>query len=83
MNAEKYSVLDGYILNVVKRGSAVAGRPLTFANIHTGEVKREAIRLKIAGDRAEAFRIVDRRLQALRKAGKIEFKRFRGWVIPE
>lgn len=63
MSGLKYAKLDGLILTAVVSGSN------KFALIFAGDVRREAETL--AGVNEDAFRYVDRRLQALRRAGKL------------
>ncbi|WP_186058924.1 hypothetical protein [Burkholderia gladioli] len=73
----KYEKLDAAL--VAKIGHA----PTKFAALFSGEVSAECDRLaREEGENrcaADAWRIADRRLQALRKAGKIE-STTKGWV---
>jgi hypothetical protein len=75
----KYEKLDALILN------AIGGHPKPFSAIETGAVREESVRLAKEETSARtrgapvAWRIVDRRLQALRKAGKIRATT-KGWV---
>ncbi|KVN92583.1 hypothetical protein [Burkholderia ubonensis] len=75
----KYQKLDALILAVID------DKPKRFATINLGEVVRESERIareeatpRTRGD-VIAWRMVDRRLQALRKAGKIR-STSTGWV---
>ncbi|MGU2444383.1 hypothetical protein ACTXHA_28620 [Burkholderia cenocepacia] len=75
----KYQKLDALIL------AAIDETPKKFAGVNTGEVRAESDRLAkeesrphICGEVA-GWRIVDRRLQAVRKAGKIRSTTM-GWV---
>ncbi|SDH11461.1 hypothetical protein SAMN05216466_107150 [Paraburkholderia phenazinium] len=76
----KYEKLDDLIV------ASLGDLPKTFGVIHTGEVASECERIaKEEGTRrspfgVESFRICDRRLQALRKAGRI-VSTTRGWVL--
>jgi hypothetical protein len=70
----KYENLDKAILN------KMGGHPQMFGAINVRDVREECERIA-SGDpkKAEGFRILDRRLQALRKAGKIKFTK-KGWL---
>lgn len=57
----------------------IAGGTKTFGPILV-RVSAIAHRLSPLGD---SFRLVDRRLQALRKAGRIAFNRKTGWRVEE
>lgn len=59
----QYDVLDAFILDAVARGSS---------KLYTGYVSHEAERIARATGR-EAMRVIDGRIQALRKAGRISF----------
>jgi len=65
----QYAALDAALK---ARIAADAGRAVSFAAIFTGEVRCEAQRLAEATGRMDR-RIVDGRLQALRRAGKLVF----------
>lgn len=69
----KYAELDQEILRLIKNGCA------DFWSLH----RRVADMCKpFSKDPSENFRVLDRRLQSLRKAGKIEYWRSRGqWSI--
>ncbi|MGU7780490.1 hypothetical protein [Burkholderia sp. PU8-34] len=75
----KYVTLDALILN------SIDDVPKRFNAIETGDVRAESVRLakEETSPRTRgapvAWRIVDRRLQALRKAGKIR-SMSTGWV---
>lgn len=75
----QYDKLDQLIIERLRNSETAA----TFTQIST-TVNDEAARLERATG-SESFRIVDRRLQALRKAGKIRHARASeggpGWVI--
>jgi hypothetical protein len=74
----QYAKLDELILAVLKNGGA-----RTFSALRVGAIRAECERLEAATG-SEEFRILDRRLQALRKAGKIEYlgaKATEGWVL--
>ncbi|PFH29083.1 hypothetical protein [Burkholderia sp. JKS000303] len=75
----KYEKLDALIL------AAISEEPKKFASINVGQVRtesdligREESRPHICGE-VTGWRIVDRRLQALRKAGHIKATG-KGWV---
>jgi hypothetical protein len=76
---EKYEKLDALILN------SIGGHPKQFSAINVGAVAQECERIaKETGTSRSrygvpAFRVCDRRLQALRKAGKIE-STTKGWI---
>ncbi|WP_342705200.1 hypothetical protein OHZ10_29420 [Burkholderia arboris] len=75
----KYQKLDALIL------AAIDETPKKFAEINTGAVRLESDRIGREETPPTAFgdvvgwRIVDRRLQAVRKAGKIR-STSKGWV---
>ncbi|KVP59306.1 hypothetical protein WJ91_12580 [Burkholderia ubonensis] len=75
----KYQKLDALII------AAIDQTPKKFASINTGDVRQESDRLGREESRPTTFgevvgwRIIDRRLQALRKAGKIKATG-KGWV---
>lgn len=71
----QYENLDKLIL---QRLSGEVGLPLIFLNAQ--EVKCESERLAEASGR-DAFRVLDGRLQALRKRGAITFNSKTGWVV--
>ncbi|MDP9766986.1 hypothetical protein FJP64_14125 [Kosakonia cowanii] len=71
----KYAKLDDAILQII------GDSPITFSGIFVRDVAQEC-RL-IAGtekSKPEPFRILDRRLQALRKLGVIRNVTGKGWV---
>ena len=72
----KYEQLDALI-----RG-AIAHKPKRFGAIFVGQVAAECGRLAAMGIGKEPFRVLDRRLQSLRKAGKIK-STTKGWVSQE
>ncbi|WP_321967071.1 hypothetical protein [Burkholderia cepacia] len=75
----KYQKLDALIL------AAIDETPKKFVAVNTGQVRQECERLAREESRPTTvgevvgWRIVDRRLQALRKAGKIKATG-KGWV---
>ncbi|OXI24330.1 hypothetical protein [Burkholderia sp. AU15512] len=79
MTTSKYGKLDALIL------AAINETPKKFAFVDAGEIRAESERIaKEEGTARSRFgvsswRIVDRRLQALRKAGKIR-STATGWV---
>lgn len=79
-----YEKLDALIIN------AIGGHPKQFDDIFSRTVKEECERLvKVAGTSPRmplgvpSYRFCDRRVQALRKAGKIRFVKgsMGGWVL--
>jgi hypothetical protein len=73
---EKYAELDEAI--VLKIGVAKAR---TFHQIASGDLRRMADAIATPdryGDRP-GWRVIDRRLQALRKSGKLSYSRNTGW----
>lgn len=80
MQKHDYTTLDAAIIQRITKAA-----PATFTTVfaYKSKVMEEADTLAAADfEKAKAFRIVDRRLQALRKAGKIKYQRKpEGWVI--
>ncbi len=80
-----YTALDTAILAAI---SARAGA-LSFSAMQTGAILDEAQKIadaentgKMAREKKRAWRVIDRRLQALRKAGRIRYQRQpEGWVL--
>ncbi|POW54648.1 hypothetical protein C3408_22640 [Candidatus Pantoea alvi] len=72
----KYEQLDALIQG------AITHKPKRFGAIFVGQVAAECGRLAAMGIGKEPFRVLDRRLQALRKAGKIQ-STTKGWVLVE
>lgn len=75
--ATDYTALDAAIL------AAIGERqPALFSRLQTAEVRRRSVALEHTRHDGEAWRVVDRRLQALRKAGRIRYQRGKaeGWV---
>ena len=75
----KYASLDKMILDRIQRG------PATFVQIDSGAVGRYADELA-PRDKVGAlngWRLLDRRLQALRKAGVVRFKLKTGWELAQ
>lgn len=73
----QYERLDWLIL------VTLSGRPRNFTELQSGALWAECIRLESATG-SDSSRILDRRLQALRKAGKIEYtgaKVGQGWTL--
>lgn len=72
-----YTKLDQLILAGLAKG------PRPFSSLNAEDIEDET-RVLVAGSDVDAFRVLDRRLQALRKAGKIEFIDARnGWKLKE
>lgn len=75
-----YDKIDALIV------TAIGGGRKTFSAISsTGPVEREALLLSMDSVRArgEGWRVVDRRLQALRRKGRITYSRAEGWRVSE
>jgi hypothetical protein len=70
----KYETLDKLILTRLTNSIGVP-----FCLLNNSEIHLECGR--IAGPREETFRVLDKRLQALRRAGKIVFERKTGWRL--
>lgn len=83
MSSDKYAALDAAIIKAVS--SRQGSRPgITFSELLEGPAGSGALVHQTA--QREAFRVLDARLQALRKAGKIKAVRRHGiavWVIAE
>lgn len=79
----QHNKLDHLIVEAIKSGAS------KFDIIYAGAVKEEAVRLhledrKVRGPSAKPlFRIIDSRLQALRKRGLIEYGKGRGWIAKD
>lgn len=69
----KYNALDVLIID------AISNEPTRFIRLFTGSIANECRRIAAEESDTEAFRVLDRRLQALRKNGKIR-STSRGWV---
>lgn len=69
----KYDELDVLILQQIN-----CETPVSFHTIHFSEVYHCCENLAAPG--GEGFRVLDRRLQALRKAGKIKSIPGKGWL---
>lgn len=74
----KYEILDAEILRKID------ATPVSFGALYSGVAHEQCGKIAASEnkDPDEAFRILDRRLQALRKAGKIS-STSRGWVLAE
>lgn len=71
-----YSVMDELILTKIRKGYNM------FAKIDGGDVYREAQRLQDE-TKTPAFRVIDKRLQALRKKGVIKYTTKDKWTVTE
>lgn len=69
----KYELLDSKIMN------KIGGHPVPFSSLYVRDVVEECKKIAVEENKPEPFRILDRRLQALRKAGKIR-STSKGWV---
>lgn len=74
----KYDKLDEMIQQKLRVSPG-----LTFVSLMTGDIRDECERLAqlSAGDPLDIFRVIDRRLQALRKRYVIIFKHGKGWSL--
>lgn len=71
----KYAKLDRAILN------KIGGCPVAFSGLFHSDVEEECSRIAMdEHNKVEPFRILDRRLQALRKSGVIRYVTSKGWV---
>ncbi|WP_276642972.1 hypothetical protein [Siccibacter turicensis] len=71
----KYAVLDNSIL------SKLSDTPKPFSQLFVRDISAECEFIaKSEGSKREPFRILDRRLQALRKLGVIRNVTGKGWV---
>ena len=71
-----YKKLDAALIDSIKSGNNFLYR------IESVAVTQEAMSLALL-QRAEGWRIIDRRLQALRKANKIVYSSKTGWTVVE
>ncbi|HBS7279532.1 TPA: hypothetical protein MAQ12_004303 [Klebsiella pneumoniae] len=69
----KYELLDLKIM------SKIDAHPTLFSSLYVRDVAEKCRRIAKDENKPEPFRILDRRLQALRKAGKIR-STSKGWV---
>lgn len=74
--AHDYTALDAAILYAIKNGAPALFSLLDF------KVRVHSAPLAHTDKQGQAWRVVDRRLQALRKAGRIRYQRKpEGWVL--
>ena len=71
----KYEIIDGLIVE------RLTIKPAMFAELLLGDILDECQTLASDSVRGEAFRVLDRRLQALRKSGVIVFNSKIGWML--
>lgn len=80
-----YAYLDAAILACIEEAQPVCFGGLmedTYVKQEAASLELNHGRLRFGSDRKPAWRFVDARLQALRKAGKIKHQRKpEGWVI--
>lgn len=69
----KYELLDLKIMN------KIGEQPTLFSSVYVRDVAEECKKIAAEENKPEPFRILDRRLQALRKAGQIR-STSKGWV---
>lgn len=70
----KYITLDKALLEFL------TPVPKPFAILFSEEIKAECNRIAAGESNPQSFRILDRRLQALRKAGRIQYTTGKGWL---
>lgn len=72
----KYAKLDSRIL------SALGDKPIAFSELFSQSVEQECLVIAEAEGKhpMNVFRILDRRLQALKKIGAIQHVTGKGWV---
>lgn len=70
-----YEALDQLVL------TAIGGGANSFNSIYSGPIANEAKRISATRKNDDSSRVLDRRLQALRRSNKIEFTRAHGWRI--
>lgn len=71
----KYEIIDGLIVE------RLTIKPAMFAELLLGDILDECQTLASDSVSGEAFRVLDRRLQALRKSGVIVFNSKIGWML--
>lgn len=69
----KYNELDELVL------SKINNIPVPFMYLHAGEI--HSLCETLSAKKYEGFRVLDRRLQALRKKGLIKSIPGKGWVL--
>lgn len=75
MSKPDYAAFDAELLRLIARGFN------NFTALHTPEIRKLAQRFTSYS--SDTSRVIDRRLQALRKAGKITYSHHGGWAIKE
>lgn len=73
MKKHDYTAFDAQLVALITGGMS------SFASLASRQ--EEAAKPFCEGTKVETFRVVDRRLQALRKAGRIGHDTKRGWLI--
>jgi hypothetical protein len=81
---QAYTDLDQKIESLVSTHLAARGGALTFTSLSSA-LSAHANTLVPANRHGEeqGWRLIDRRLQALRKAGRLAYSRKSGWTIPQ
>lgn len=74
MSKPDYTALDAAIL------ARITQKPVNFTQLQSGAVQKAADAF-VTGGYKPAWRFIDSRLQALRKAGKIVYSGKTGWSI--
>lgn len=72
-----YTIFDKALTECIRRGAT------QFYELNSGPLLKQAMALAKPdrrGDR-DGWRVIDRRLQALRKAGKLTYDRKAGWRV--
>lgn len=71
----QYKDLDDMIIKRLKTN------PATFTDLMRGDIRKECDTIASLSVRGESFRVLDCRLQSLRKSGRIFFDRMVGWRL--
>ncbi|EOB0368417.1 hypothetical protein ACIP3K_002928 [Enterobacter hormaechei] len=74
----KFAKLDSEVL------SAIGAQPASFSELFSPSVRQECLVIAEAEGKhpMDVFRILDRRLQSLRKLGVIQHVKGKGWIQP-
>lgn len=81
----QYTKLDGLVIAKIAEARQRCIPALSFEKVNSGDVREECRRLADATGR-DAYRVLDGRLQAMRKQKRIVFVSrviARGWALPD
>lgn len=78
MSNNKFTELDGALLAFIGMHGGAFGASISV--LHADQVIR-ALADELKTERGAAYRVIERRLQSLRKAGRIEFRNKTGWHL--